>query len=114
MPWDSGVLRGSDCFATTEEKDTSEITSTNARQRQLRFIARCLAAQEKAVKWERGRPDRDRPFATEDLENITSAVPTSKSEFAFKQSSQEELGNRYALESIAGEVEKPIPGASAI
>jgi hypothetical protein len=54
MPWASGVLRGNGWFAAEEEKDKSELASTDARQIQLRFIARCLAVRGEAVKWEAG------------------------------------------------------------
>jgi hypothetical protein len=57
IPWASGVLRGSGCFAIEEEKDTSVLATTDARQIQFRFIERCLAVREKPVKWERDRPD---------------------------------------------------------
>ena len=57
MPWASGVLRGSGCLAAGDEKDRSEIARTDARQRQLRFMAGCVAVREKGVKWERERSD---------------------------------------------------------
>jgi hypothetical protein len=53
------VLRGSGCFAIEEEKEMSELASTDARQRQLRFIARCLAVRGEAVKWEGDRSDKE-------------------------------------------------------
>ena len=52
MPCASGVLRGNGCFAIEEENDINELTRTNARQREFRFIAGCLAVHGKAVKWE--------------------------------------------------------------
>lgn len=53
MPWASGVLRGSGCLPAEAEKETSEIASADASQRELRFMGRCLPARGKAVKCER-------------------------------------------------------------
>jgi hypothetical protein len=52
MPCASGVLRGSGWLPAELEKEMSEIASTDVSQRRLRFMTRCLAILEKAVKWE--------------------------------------------------------------
>jgi hypothetical protein len=46
------MLRGRSCFANEVEKDMSKLATTEAMQRQLRFMARCLAIREEAVKSE--------------------------------------------------------------
>jgi len=78
-PWASGVLRGSGSLAIEVENDPSEVVITNAGQRQLRFMPRCLTVRGEAVKWEGARSDnvavslRTQPGASQDPENSTDS-----------------------------------------